>query len=145
MKRNKKNLPDMLAMLTDEAGHTTSITFEKTKDSRGYIFVRIQSIGYDESEVQLTDALVQYKWRVDRGNQYQQLTSHLKVGMTRLESRYKPKKNETWIIERLEEFTDIDQEEDEDNDDDWQSVKQKLYGMVVPYIQTVQGTIEIKY
>jgi hypothetical protein len=141
LKRHKKNLPDMLATLTDEAGHTTSIAFEKTKDRQGYVFVRVRSLGYDDSETILTDALAQYKWRVDRKHQYQLLASALKVGDVRLESRYIPRTDETWIMERPQDLGD----DERDDESERRPVKQKLSGIVVPYLQTGQGTIAISY
>lgn len=141
LKKHKKNLPDMLATLTDEAGHTTSITFEKTKDRKGYVFVRVRSLGYDDSEVAQANALAQYKWRVDRKNQYQALASHLKAGANRIESRYIQKKNETWIMERPEELGD----DDRDDEGAGRLVVQKLPGMVVPFMETQRGKVSIKY
>jgi pimeloyl-ACP methyl ester carboxylesterase len=140
LKRHKKNLPDMLATLTDEAGHTTSIAFEKTKDRQGYVFVRVRSLGYDDSEWSLADARAQYKWRVDRKNQYKQLASSLKVGDVRLESRYMPLIDETWIMERPQDLGD-----DERGDESERPVKKKLPGMMVPYMQTTKGIVEVKY
>nr|MBP7060992.1 chitobiase/beta-hexosaminidase C-terminal domain-containing protein [Candidatus Moranbacteria bacterium] len=141
LKRHKKNLPDMLATLTDEAGHTTSISFEKTRDRQGYVFVRVRSLGYDDSETVPTEAQAQYKWRVDRKNQYQQLASQIRVDAQRLESHYIPKKNETWIMERPQDLGD----DERDDESERRPVRQKLPGMVVLYLQTGQGKIEIKY
>ncbi|MBP6929446.1 MAG: hypothetical protein KBB77_00760 [Candidatus Moranbacteria bacterium] len=141
LKRHKKDLPDMLATLVDQSGHTTSIGFEKTRDRKGYVFVRVRSLGYDEQEVQLTGAQAQYKWRVDRRNQYQQLASSLKAGRYGLESHYVPHKNETWIMEQSRDLED----DDRDDESERRPIQKKLPGLVVPYMQTGQGEIEIKY
>lgn len=141
LKRHKKNLPDMLATLTDESGHTTSIAFEKTKDRKGSVFVRVRSLGYDEEEATLSDALAQYQWQMNRKNQYQKLASSLRTGDTRLESRYIPRTNETWIMERPEELDD-DEGDDESEEG---PVRQKLPGLVVPYLKTSQGQVLVQY
>lgn len=141
LKRHKKDLPDMLATLVDQSGHTTSIGFEKTRDRKGYVFVRVRSLGYDEQEVQLTGAQAQYKWQVDKRNQYQQLASSLKVGKYGLESHYVSRKNETWIMERSRDLGD----DDRDDESERRPIQKKLPGLVVPYMQTGRGEIEIKY
>jgi hypothetical protein len=131
----------MLATLTDEAGHTTSIAFEKAKDHKGYVFVRVRSLGYDESDTVLTDTFAQYKWQIDRKNQYRQLASQLKVRDGRLESLYVPRTNETWIMERPQDIED----DERDDESERRPIKKKLPGLVVPYVQTLQGVMEIKY
>lgn len=140
LKRHKKNLPDMLATLTDEAGHTTSISFEKTKDRQGYVFVRVRSLGYDDSDGSLADARAQYQWQVDKSAKYRKLASSLKVGDVRLEARYMSRTDETWIMERPQDLGD-----DERDDESERPVKKKLPGMVVPYTQTTKGIVEVKY
>ena len=146
-KKNRKNLPDMLATLTDEAGHTTSIAFEKRKDRKGYAFVRVKTLAYDESESIPLGASAEFKWRTDRKNQYQQLASYLRVGSETLESRFMPKKNETWIRERTKDHEDDSLEKNEENEVDEHERREwrKLAGLVIPYLETTQGKIEAKY
>lgn len=139
LRRNKKNLPDMLATLTDDAGHTTSITFEKTKDRRGFLAVRVRSLGYDGNEVNLTDALAQYKWRIDGKNQYRLFAAELRVGNQGLESHYIPKKNETWIMEKPRVLAD----DENDDESDRRPILKKLPGMIIPTLQTEQGSLRI--
>jgi pimeloyl-ACP methyl ester carboxylesterase len=141
--RHRRNLPDMLATLTDEAGHVTSLSFEKSKDRNGFLFVRLQSIGYDGSETTFDTALLQYKWQMERRNvgQYRTLSAYLKGGISGLESHYIPKKNETWIMER----SGILRDDESDDDSDRRPTRKKLPGMVVPYMESEQGKINIKY
>jgi hypothetical protein len=133
----------MLATLTDEAGHVTSLSFEKSKDRNGFLFVRLQSIGYDGSETTFDTALLQYKWQMERRNvgQYRTLSAYLKGGISGLESHYIPKKNETWIMER----SGILRDDESDDDSDRRPTRKKLPGMVVPYMESEQGKINIKY
>ncbi|MBI2439737.1 MAG: hypothetical protein HYV45_04025, partial [Candidatus Moranbacteria bacterium] len=139
--KHKKNLPDSLAIITDQAGHTTSLSFEKTKDRDGFIFVRLLSIGYDGEETDIKDTNAQYKWKIDKQGNYRFFASSLKAGETRLESRYFPKKDETRIMEKPQDLGD----DDWDDEDETKPAKQKLSGMVVPYMESEKGEIGIKY
>lgn len=140
--RHKKSLPDMLVTLTDEAGHTMSLTFEKTKDRYGFVFVRLLSIGYDGSETILKDTDAQYKWRVDKKKGiYQLFAASLKIEAFRIEFHYNQKKNETWIMEKSQDLRD----DDRDDDSDKRTIMKKLPGMVVPYLVSEQGGMRAKY
>jgi hypothetical protein len=139
--RHKRNLPDMLATITDQAGHTTSLTFEKTKNRNGFVFVRLLSIGYDGEEISLKDTDAQYKWQIDRKGKYQLLATSLRTEASRVESHYNQKKNETWIKERPQDIID----DDWDDESDRRPIRKKLPGMVVPYMQSEKGNVAIKY
>ncbi|MFZ3031638.1 MAG: right-handed parallel beta-helix repeat-containing protein [Candidatus Moraniibacteriota bacterium] len=145
--KHKGNLPDMLATITDQAGHTTSLSFEKTKDRRGFVFVRLLSLGYDGTETMFKDTDAQYKWRIDKKKQYRLFASSLRTGETRIESHYIPKKNETWIMEKSEGLRDDDQDEENERNerDEERAIKTKLPGMVVPYMESKAGEIVVKY
>lgn len=143
----------MLATLTDEAGHTTSLTFEKTKDRNGFSFVRLLSLGYDGNETGIDSTAAQYKWKVDRRGKYQLFSSSLKADHDSLESHYIPKKNETWIMEKSEALKDDDRDEENERDErdrnneknEGRSIKTKLPGMVIPYLESSKGEIGMKY
>ncbi len=139
--KHRRNLPDMLATLTDEAGHTTSIAFEKTKDKKGYIFMRVQAIGYDENETILSNAFAQYKWQIDRKKQYRLFASHLKTTSVDIESHYIPARNETWIMGQSQDLADNDRDDDAER----RLVRQKLPGMIIPALLTRQGEVEAAY
>lgn len=140
-RKNKKNLPDMLATITDEAGHITSITFEKNKDRNGRLFIQIRSIGYDGKESILTNAFAQYKWSIDRKDQYRIFATQVRTVTQRIESHYIPRKNETWIMERPRELTD----DDFDDDSERRPVIKKLPGLVVSYLETQAGKVVVGY
>ena len=139
--KNRKNLPDMLATLTDEAGHMTSIAFEKAKDRNGYLFMRMKSIAYDESEAMLSDAAAQYKWQIDRKHLYRLFAAHLGTASTDIESHYIPKKNETWIMERPRDLAD----DDNDDESERRPIRTKLPGMIIPYLETEKSSVNIGY
>ncbi|MBI2439454.1 MAG: hypothetical protein HYV45_02550, partial [Candidatus Moranbacteria bacterium] len=144
-KKHKKNLPDSLAIITDQAGHTTSLSFEKTKDRDGFIFVRLLSIGYDGEETTLKDTETQYQWKIDKQENYRFFASSLKAGETRLESRYFSKKDETRIMEKPKYLKEDNDEENDSEDNDKRPSKTKLPGMVIPYLESEKGEIGIKY
>lgn len=140
--RHKKRFPDMLATITDQAGHTASISFEKTIDRKGFIFVHPLTIEYDGKEaIILKDASVQYKWKTDRKGAYQFFVSSLRSGDNAIESHYIPWKDETWIMKRLFDLKDDNQ----DNVYDRGLALQKLSGMEIPYLESNQGNVTIKY
>jgi hypothetical protein len=129
--KHKKNLPDMLATITDQAGHITSLVFEKTEDKKGFVFVRLLSIGYDGEEGDgFENTSLVYVWNTDRRGRYVDFSSSLSTGDTRFMSRYLPKQDRTFIVEyvkrHLPELVGID-------------------GMVVPYIGSEKGKISVKF
>ena len=141
-KKHQRNLPDMLATLTDQAGHTTSLIFEKTKDKQGFAWVKLRSLSYDDGEaVMIQDTQAAYKWKVSRKGGYQMFASSIKAGENRLESHYLPKQNETWIMEHPEDLRDDDHEEDHGQ----RLVRTRLSGMVVPYLETERGEVKAGY
>lgn len=139
--KHRQHLPDLLATLSDDAGHTTSLAFEKTRDRNGYLFVRVQSIGYDESESIPAEAAAQYKWQVDRKSQYRLFATHLGTASASIESHYIPRKNETWIMERPGDLAD----DIGDDGSESRPVLKKLPGMLAPYMETAKGRVQVKY
>ncbi len=130
---------------TDQAGHTTSLSFEKTKNRDGFIFVRLLSIGYDGEETTLKDTETQYQWKIGKQGNYRFFASSLKVGETRIESRYFPKKDETGIMEKPEYLKEDNDEENDSENNDKRPSKTKLPGMVIPYLKSEKGNMGMKY
>lgn len=141
--KHRKNLPDMLATLTDDAGHVTSLAFEKKQDRNGALFIRLQSIGYDGDEaIVIDDVKAQYKWQFDKKTgKYRSFEAHLKTDSGDVESRYVSRKNETWIMEKPEDIRD----DEHDDDYDKRSISEKIPGMVVLYMETSKGKVNVKY
>jgi pimeloyl-ACP methyl ester carboxylesterase len=138
-KEKKKNI---IATLSDEAGHKTEVTFEKKKNDNHHIDISLKSISYDGEKSEFSKSLLQYKWFLDwRRKKYNLFGSHIMTESELLESHYRPKKNETWIMTKPREL------DDDDNDDDAERrpVWKKLPGMIIPYLQTERGKIVIKY
>ncbi|MGB5018940.1 MAG: hypothetical protein WBO66_04380 [Candidatus Moraniibacteriota bacterium] len=92
----------------------------------------------------LDTAMLEYKWQMERrdADQYRTLSAYLRGGALGLESHYNiPKKNETWIMERSGNLRD----DERDDDSDRRPARKKLPGMVVPYMESEQGKINIQY
>lgn len=139
--RNRQHLPSLLATITDEAGHTTSLSFEKTKDQDGRLFLRLTSIAYDDATPVSPSGTIQYKWRLDKKKVYTLFASHVKTNDSDLESHYIQKRSETWIMERPRDLAD----DLGDDESDRRPLRKKLPGMVIPMIQTEQGRLKAIY
>lgn len=137
-KENKEK--NFIATLNDEAGNGTEIVFQKKEINDHFINVFLQSISYNGEKTDFSKSLLQYKWMLNfNKKKYFLFGSHIRVGNELLESHYFPLRNETWIMQKPQEL------DDNDNDFQHRPVWQKLSGMAIPYMQTEQGEIKIKY
>lgn len=127
------------AQLTDEAGHVTDIVFSRETQERNELAVKLLSVAYDDVPTRIMGTEAQYEWQINRFKKYQKFEAELKTATHRLESRYMPKKNETWIREQRKD--DDEDEKKHGHDPEWQ----KLPGLVVPYLMTTHGEAEVKY
>lgn len=140
--RNKdKNYVTTVATLTDEAGNITNLVFVKTKDHKGYVSFGLKSIAYNGVESAFAKNLAQYKWQLNKKNQYTQTATHFDLENTRLESHYLLKKDQTWLMEKPKELGD----DASDDNSELRPVKTKLPGMVIPGMITEQGKIKVIY
>ncbi len=139
--REQKQRTILTATLTDQAGHTTVLAFEKKKDKDRRIDLTLQSIAYDGMET-VVPASLQYKWVYNaKKGKYQLFASSLKTTDRAIESHYRPKQDVTIIMEKPQGMDD----RDEDIDAERRRVKEKLPGMAVPYVETVRGMVNVKY
>jgi pimeloyl-ACP methyl ester carboxylesterase len=138
--RGERGRVILITTLTDQAGHTTILSFEKRKDKQNRIDLVLQSVSYDGVMTNFQDSGIQYKWQLNRKGKYQLLASHLKTANIALESHYFSKRNETWIMERPRDLAD-----EGDDDSDRRPLRKKLPGMVIPAILTEQGRVKIAY
>lgn len=135
----KKNV---ITTLSDEAGHKTEIVFEKKENNNHRVDISPQSVSYDGIKTEFSKSLLQYKWFLDwRKKKYLLFGSHIAVDSEHLESHYFPRRNETWIMEKPQELDDANNDDAAERRPVWK----KISGMIVPYLQTSQGKIEIKY
>lgn len=87
---------------------------------------------------------------MNKEGSYRVFASSLRAGESRLESRYVPKKDETWLWERAESLQEegINEEEEEEESKENERirpVKERLSGMVVPYLKSERGKMSIEY
>jgi pimeloyl-ACP methyl ester carboxylesterase len=136
-----RNLTNMVATLTDEAGNTTVVVFAKTRDVNGRIFATIKSIAYNGVETTLAKTSLQYKWQLDKQKKYSQMATHIQSDATMLESHYLPKKNQTWLMEKPKDLAD----DNSDDNSELRPTRTKLAGMIIPALVTEGGKIKINY
>ncbi|MDP1884127.1 MAG: hypothetical protein Q8L10_02060 [Candidatus Moranbacteria bacterium] len=130
------------AVLTDEAGHTTTIVLEKKRDVNRRIDVSISSLAYDGVVHNLSGTSLGYKWKYDsRKKKYMILAASAKTPDGWIESHYRPKKDITILMQRPQELDD----RDEDDEVDARLVRQKLSGLVIPALITAGGSVKINY
>lgn len=141
IKKSEKR-KNVSVILTDESGHKTEIVFEKKENNNHRVDVFPRSVSYDGVKTAFSKSLLQYKWLLDwRRKKYILFGSHIATESELLESHYFPKRNETWIMEKPRELGDDDNNDDAEKRPVWK----KLPGMIIPYMQTKQGKIEIGY
>lgn len=126
------------ATLTDRSGNTTILTYgEKFPNRDKGTVVELISIKYkDDVERFFHGTELKYKWSMD----YKMFASFLKTKNASVESHYRPKKGITLLMEKPR---DLDW--DGDDDSDRRPIKQKLSGMVIPWMETERGEIGIYY
>ncbi len=129
--------------ITDQAGNQTVLTYvEKWQNKEKRDTISLVALSYNGVATAFHAASVDYKWAVDkRTDKYRIFASYLRSGTARLESYYQLKKDVTLIMQKSEDL------DDEENDDraEKRTAKEVLPGMVVPYLQTNSGAVDIKY
>lgn len=144
LKRHQKE-PKGIATTTviawDEQGNTTALIYTEklpSPEKRETIF--LEEIAYNGATTTLSNTSVSYKWRTDKHGLYKLFASHIKTSATSTESHYRPKKDQTVIMTKPQDFDDSD-----DDDSDIRPIKQTIPGMVVPYMRTEEGRVIIGY
>ncbi len=126
--------------LTDGAGNTTTLTFSKQKEKKNKDTAILESIRYNEGElITLKNTRLFYRYKEDRLDQAKTFSSHIRSDDDRLTAHYLRKKNQTYIMDKLED-EDADPETCEKR-----KVRKVLPGLVIPYIEISKGGINIKY
>ncbi|PIW93811.1 MAG: hypothetical protein COZ86_04390 [Candidatus Moranbacteria bacterium CG_4_8_14_3_um_filter_41_13] len=141
-KRGEEGRTKMTVTLRDEAGHTTVLFFQKEKDEQDNGHLKWLSVVYDGTMIALHDTVIEYRWRLNRiGGLYESFSASLKTDASSFFSRYMPKQNETWILDTSRERDD--EKNDQDEETDKLLVKEKLSGMIIPWMTTEKGIIKI--
>lgn len=139
---HRRQLPDALATLTDEAGHVTNITFEKRKTKDDWIDISLVSIAYDGTETSLKDTELQYKWNIQkRSGKYLVFAAEARERDERVESHYRSRNDKTYIM-----AWPIDLKDEEDDDQvDARPVRKVIDGMTIVGLVTEKGTARVVY
>jgi hypothetical protein len=129
--------------LTDQAGNTTLLTFTKIKEKERkhkgeYV---LQSIQYNQTSPRFQkDTRQNYFYKEERRrDEARAFTASLQADKERLIAHYVKKKNQTYIMEKTEN------EQDDPETCDKRKVKKILSGLVIPYFETGEGKVSIKY
>jgi hypothetical protein len=72
---------------------------------------------------------------------YRMFASFVKTAKVSVESHYRPKKDLTLLMTKPYELD----EDDNDDNADKRPIKQKLSGMVIPWMSTKRGEVSIYY
>ena len=132
---------DSWYLLTDPAGNTTKLTFTKTKNRKSKDGFVLQSIQYDQEPViVLKDTKIKYFYKDNQRREHAKaFSAYLESGNQKLTAHYLRKKNRTYIMDKTET------EDDDPETCERRRVTKILPGLVVPYIETSQGKVTIKY
>lgn len=142
-KQDESEKTRITTTLRDDAGHTTVLVFQKKRDKENRIDLKWQSIVYDGNVIAPHDTAVQYQWQLDHSGVYKTFSTYMTVDRSSLLSRYMQKQNETWILAQPREIDDSEERGDEENEK--QSVKEKISGMIIPSMTTEKGVIKINH
>jgi len=130
----------MMAILTDEAGHTLQIHFSRYEEKNNRIVFRIDSLSYDGIDSPVS-ADMKYKWSIEKkGGGYRVLSVHANIGETFVETHYRQKENMTAVM-----TIPKDLDESENDDIGGRPIKEQLSGMAIPAMLTEQGKVKIVY
>jgi len=131
------------SMITDEAGNTTELIFSKYKTKAKKIELVISTIKQNGIVVLNTPIPLTYKWNTERKNQtWKTLASYVKTPTEKVETHYRPKKNQTIIMTKPQDLND---DEDDEDDIDMRPTKEKLAGIHVVEFAVENGTIKVGY
>jgi hypothetical protein len=126
----------------DAAGNTTTLTYTEQvprKDKR--IRASFVTLTRNGIAIPLSKTTQTYKWEVKKGI-FSDFAAYLQTPTTKLESHWRPKKNETVLMQSPRDLSD-DNSEDEA---DIRPNKAKIAGLVVPYLITnTYNSFYIKY
>ncbi|MEI8104119.1 MAG: hypothetical protein WCG84_04440, partial [Candidatus Moraniibacteriota bacterium] len=130
------------ATITDEAGHTTKITFKKEKDQNRRIDITLRSIAYDGIVTNWKDTSLQYKWNIQKKTgKYMVLAAEAQTQNEQVESHYVLWRDMTYIMTRPEALDD----DESDSHFEFRPTRQVVKGMKVLQLETKQGNVNIAY
>lgn len=126
---------DTIYTLTDEAGHTLAVDFNKLKTEGKEIKAEINAFHYDGILAPaIPENKLQYEWSLEKNGDIKELNQRIEIEKTfDAHARYDRKKNETAI--------DIKTEDEKDEE----KTKQTFQGLTALILTTNSGNFDIKY
>lgn len=142
-KNKKQKDKTIVATITDQAGNATILTYiEKFPNRERRTVIELKLVSYNGVVTDFDNTTLKYKWNTNKKDgAYKIFASHIHTASKILESHYRPKKNVTIIMTKPQELNDSD----EDDDCDKRPVREKLSGMIIPWLITNQGNISVNY
>lgn len=127
----------------DDTGNTTILTYSKpssdSDDSRDNII--LTSVSYNGIKSDLSKTSLRYEWDMNKKGRYTMFVAQLKTASSTVEAQYQSKKNLTVI-------TTLPRRSGDNGDDDEtgsHAIQSKLPGLVIPRMQTENGSVKIIY
>lgn len=135
------NMSTTSASAVDAYGNNVLLGLAGYKEKKGRINFSVNKLGYNNNVLLVATTTVKYKWLIDKQGKYTMFAAYIQNGTTTTEVHYRPKKNQTIIMQYP---TDID---DSDSDDNCETrpVRLKLQGFIIPWIETQNGGTVVKY
>jgi len=129
--------------ITDQSNNITILTYtEELPSPTKRDVINLTSISYNGAVQNLGTTTLKYKWANNKTTgAYTMFASTFSTSTVVIESHYRPKKNQTLIMN-----TPIDLD-DGDTDDtvDTRPIKTKLQGFVIPSVVTKRGRVNVSY
>lgn len=124
----------------DAAGNTTNLVYtQELPAPEQRISITLHTLTYNNATTTLKYTSLSYKWRLNKDTSYKLFASFLSTPSVLVESHYRPKKGVTLLMTKPLDLDDTD----DDDDCDVRPTKQKMSGMMVPYIKTQTGSVII--
>jgi hypothetical protein len=125
----------------DSEGNSVVLGLSGYKEKNGRIRTNLTKLGYNGAASSIATSTIKYKWATDRAGNISMFAAFLQTASTTLEVHYRPKKNQTIIMQYP---TDID-DSDIDDSCDVRPVRVRAGGLIIPWVETQNGKIVVKY
>jgi predicted nucleotidyltransferase len=130
----------MTATLTDPSGNTSVLTYRVRFPNHDHGAAwELLSMEYNGVVTAVPETVLRYRW-LQKKDRYYLFAAYAKITDQQLEAHYRPKQDMTLIMTKPE-----DQEEEDNDSVDIRPAKERLPGLVVPYLETKEGKVNIKY
>jgi pimeloyl-ACP methyl ester carboxylesterase len=141
-KKHKEPKNDvMTATLTDPSGNTSVLTYRVRFPNHDHGAAwELLSMEYNGVVTAVPETVLRYRW-LQKKDRYYLFAAYAKTIGQRLETHYRPRQDVTILMTRPEDLND----EDDDSRIDMRPTRERLPGWVVPYLETKEGKVNIKY